>query len=45
MTVAGLTMISASRHLAQQRETSTYSARSTLVNRGRLTERCRTPSW
>ena len=45
MTVAGLTMISASFQRAQVRESSTQRPRSTLVNRGRLTDRWRTPSW
>jgi hypothetical protein len=38
-------MASESLHRAQVRESSTQRLRSTLVNRGRLTERSRTPSW
>ena len=45
ITVAGLTMISDSFQRADRRESSTQSLRSTLVSRGRLTERFRTPSW
>ena len=40
-----LTMISASFQRAQVRESNTQSPRSALVSRGRLAERCRTPSW
>jgi hypothetical protein len=43
-TVAGFTITKAPLQLVHRRESRTYSPRSTLARRSRLTERCNTPS-
>ena len=45
ITVSGLMMINALRQSAQTSQIQTQRSRSAVTSFGRLTERCRTPSW